>query len=215
MNNNTQMVVSPDEPSTKQQQAPPFDIGAIFKTVQMLTQRVTSELHPQDAEDGSQASPDIAKVFSSIGKVLSEPSEEMDEVKSTFSKLGSGGLGGLGGAGGGAPGGLNIGSIFSSLLQQPQPQTTDNVQATHQDESTTPATQPQALLPVGEKTVVLEVTEQELNECTTKKFTIDVAEKGAPSDVFALELQLEKGKYFYKFFLKERNLNLSFLLDLK
>ena len=53
------------------------------------------------------------------------------------------------------------------------------------------------------------------DEGITKKFTIDVGEKGAPSDVFALELQLEKGKYFYKFFLKERNLNLSFLLDLK
>ena len=48
MDNNNQMVVSPDEQPSTQQQAPPFDIGAIFKTVQMLTQKVTSELNTVD-----------------------------------------------------------------------------------------------------------------------------------------------------------------------
>lgn len=215
MGDNNQMIVSDETPT--QQQPPPFDIGAIFKTVQMLTQKVTSELKPEEGSTEDGKPPDIAKVFSSIGKILSEPSREMDDVKKTFANLGKGGGGGSGSGGGGGAPGLNLGSIFSSLLKQQQPQPTDNVQATHQDKSTTQTTNQlqEPLLPVGEKTVVLEVTEQELNDGVTKKFTIDVAEKGTPSDVFALDLQLEKNKFFYKFFLKERNLNLSFLLDLK
>ena len=181
--------------------------------MQTLTQKVTSDLKPGEGE-GEGKAPDISKVFASIGKILGEPSKEMDDVKSSLNNLSGGfnpGAPGAPGADGVAPPpAFNFGSIFSSLMQPPP------LHATHQEGSdnlTPPDEKP--LLPIGEKTVVLEVTQQELNDEITKKFTIDVAEKGHPSDVFALELNLEKNKHFYKFLLKERNLNLSFLLDIK
>lgn len=217
MNNNQSNQITESSSSDK---PPAFDIGAIFKTIQTLTQRVSSELKTEPGnEDSLQQPPDIAKVFSSIGKILSEPSKEMEDVKNSLSNLGKGAGAGAGamnpmdmiGAltnGGGNGGGL--GSMFSSLLNQPN--NTKDVHVTHQDEPKPEEDKP--LMPINDKTVVLEVTEQELNENIIKKFTIDVTENGTP-DIFALELPLEKNKFFYKFFLKERNLNLSFLLDIK
>jgi hypothetical protein len=207
----------PPQQQQQQQQPPGLDLGAIFKTVQVLTQKVKSDLQPAGEEEGEQQKPpDIARVFSSIGKILGEPSKEMNDVKNTISNLGKaaagGGPPGPDGAGGPvfADGGFNFSQIFSALVKPPQ---SHNVQATHQDTIATPPEKP--LSPVTEKTVVLEVTEKELNEEVVKKFTINLAENGQSDDVFALELQLEKTKYFYKFFLKERNINLSFLLDIK
>ena len=180
--NGNQVVVSEDT-QQQQQQPPAFDIGAIFKTVQMLTQKVTSDLKPEGGTEGEQQNPpDIAQVFSSIGKVLGESSEEMEDVKKTFSNLGKAGAGAGAGAGG-LPAGLNFGSILSSLMKPPQApqqapqQTSDNVHATHQDVNIPPE---KALLPFAEKTVVLEVTENELNEGVIKKFTVNLAEHGEP-----------------------------------
>ena len=203
-------------PPTNTEVPPAFDIAAIFKTVQTLTQKVTQDSKHEEGGEKQEGGADFAKVFASIGKVLSEPSDEMDEVKKSFSGLGKNGsgsgsgnpfeiLGGMGGLGG------MLSSLIPNQTAQNNPADQHNVHATHQDVNITKEEKP--LLPVKEKTVVLEVTEQEINDQITKKFTIDVAEKNMPSDVFALELVLEKNKYFYKFFLKERNLNLSFILD--
>lgn len=227
-NDNNQLTTTADDNNTPaaptQQQPPPmpFDIGAIFQTVQTLTQRVSSELKPPDGteEMNTGAPPDIAKVFSSIGKVLAEPSKEMEDVKKSLSSFGVGAN--TAGSSDGAvppPPAFNIGSLFSSILMPQAARPKDEVlHATHQDAD---AGHHEKLIdppkkPITEKTVVLEVTEQELQEGAIKKFTIDVAEDNAGErDVFALELQLQANKYFYKFFLKERNMNLSFILDIQ
>lgn len=200
-----------------------FDITNLFKTVSVLTQQITSDLKPKEGGDQNQEPPDIGKIFASIGKVLSEPNNsEVNNLKNTFSgiKLPTAPPNtptnddSTSSSSSSSPllGGLDFGKLFSSLMVPPQPPSSQ-VQASHQNQEQQLQELEQPLHPISEKTVVLEVTQQDLVDEVIKKFTIDVAERNTKPDVFKLELPLEKNKTYYKFFLKERNLNLIFHLD--
>jgi hypothetical protein len=174
-----------------------FDFSSIMKTVSEITKKVTSDLKPTD--DGPP--PEIGQVFASLSKVLAEPesNKSLDGIRNSLkSGYGIDNIGDVGNM---------FGNMFSAAQKNPPP-----VNATHQVEQIADSAAPPPLIPRGEKTVVLEVKESEVESEATKKFTIDVSETATP-DIFALELKLEKEKFFYKFLLKERHLNLSIILD--